>query len=84
MSWWDSTLNLFTGGLYGDAKGGTAAVTDGIHVAEAIWVNLSDFRMWRSLGWLLLGVLLLVLGFLVWNRRSIAAAVETASKVAAI
>ena len=32
----------------------------------AIWTNLRDYKMWRSLGWLFLGVLLIFLGAASW------------------
>jgi hypothetical protein len=60
------------------AGGAMSSLNDSISFAKAVWLNISDFRMWRSLGWLLLGVLLMILGFVVWNRKAIEAAVPRA------
>lgn len=54
-----------------DSSGAISALGDTLSFSKAVWLNISDFRMWRSLGWLLLGVLLMVLGFVVWNRKAI-------------
>ena len=40
-----------------------------VHFYEAIWAELTDGRMWRSLGWLLLGLVLIVLGTAAWLRQ---------------
>lgn len=32
--------------------------------------DLSDIRLWRSLGWLLLGIVLFILGLALWLRKS--------------
>lgn len=70
--------------LIGGASGAINDVKDGINLSKVIWLNVSDFRMWRSLGWLLLGVFMLILGFVVWNRRSIQAATGAAAKLAVL
>lgn len=91
---WDVTLGVFTGGLWtgvkaaGEAAGDVAtggsdtvnAIQDGAGVAKVVWANVSDYRMWRSLGWLVLGILLLVLGLVLWNRK----ALEKTAAVAAL
>ena len=56
-----------------DSSGAISAIGDSVTFAKAVWLNVSDYRMWRSLGWLLLGILLMVLGFLAWNRKALAA-----------
>jgi len=33
--------------------------------------NLTDVKLWRSLGWILLGIVLLILGLVLWLRRSV-------------
>jgi hypothetical protein len=35
-------------------------------VTEQIWAQLRDGKMWRSLGWLVLGILLIFLGAATW------------------
>jgi len=66
----------------GQAAGAAGAVTSAwggaITAAEGIWTELTDVRMWRSLGWLVLGIVLMLLGVLWWigpagARRSPAA-----------
>ena len=90
---WDITLGVFTGGAWTGAKaageaaagavsdaGGTVnAIQDGAGVAKVVWANVSDYRMWRSLGWLILGILLLVLGLVLWNRKALGTAAAAAA-----
>jgi hypothetical protein len=57
-----------------DAAGAVSALSDSLSFTKAIWLNVSDYRMWRSLGWLLLGIVLMILGFVVWNRKAVGAA----------
>jgi hypothetical protein len=40
-----------------------SSVTDAI---ASIWDKLKDGKMWRSLGWLLMGVLLIIFGLVLW------------------
>jgi hypothetical protein len=61
-----------------DATGAMSSITDTVNFGKVVWLNVSDYRMWRSLGWLLLGVLLMVIGFVVWNKKSIGAAAKAA------
>ena len=37
---------------------------------NAIWANLRDYKMWRSLGWLALGIVLMLLGASMWVGMS--------------
>jgi hypothetical protein len=46
--------------------------------------DLTDIRLWRSIGWIGLGLALLVLGLVIWLRKPIESAVGTAAKAAAI
>jgi len=54
------------------AGGAVSALNDTLSFTKAVWLNISDFRMWRSLGWLLLGLLLMIVGFVMWNRKAVA------------
>lgn len=56
-----------------DLPGAMSALSDTLSFSKAVWLNVSDYRMWRSLGWLLLGLVLMVIGFLVWNRKALEA-----------
>ena len=69
---WDTLVTIFSGGLLsgGDATGLVKTISE-------VWLNVTDYRMWRSLGWLLLGMILIILGFVIWNRRAIGAAAGT-------
>ena len=73
---WDSLASIFES-LVG-STGATGVMT---FIGEA-WLNVTDFRMWRSLGWLVLGVILIIIGFVVWNRHAIGAAASTVAAAA--
>lgn len=65
-------MGSFFSGLLADIVGSVVpggSSTIGV-IAEGLFM-LSDYRMWRSLGWLLLGILLIILGVVVWNRHAI-------------
>lgn len=65
---WDSLAGIFSGLVSSSGASGVMAT-----IGE-VWLSATDYRMWRSLGWLLLGVLLIVLGFVIWNRHAIGSA----------
>jgi UDP-N-acetylmuramyl pentapeptide phosphotransferase/UDP-N-acetylglucosamine-1-phosphate transferase len=73
---WDQLVSAFQSlaGLTG---------TEGV-VAEigTVWLTVTDYRMWRSLGWLLLGVVMMLIGFVIWNRHAIGAAASTVAAAA--
>ncbi len=94
-SWWDDLWGAAVGNVVlpgagavagavgaegGDVSGAFSKISDTVSFSKLVWLNVSDYRMWRSLGWLVLGVLLLVLGFVAWNRK----AIEGAAKLAAL
>lgn len=58
-----------------DASGAISALGDSLSFSKAVWLNISDYRMWRSLGWLLLGLTMMVIGFLVWSRGAVMKAI---------
>lgn len=74
---WDQIVNSIKGlfNLPGDLSKGTA-------LAGEVWTTLTDFRMWRSLGWLLLGIILIIIGFVIWNRHAIGQAASTVAAAA--
>jgi len=39
-------------------------------LTEGIWASVTDGKMWRSAGWLVLGVLLILLGAATWVAAS--------------
>lgn len=63
---WDALVGLVSGG-------GSA-----LSMAGGVIESLFNYRMWRSLGWLLLGIVITIMGFLVWNRKAIGGAAKTA------
>jgi hypothetical protein len=65
-----------------DSSGAISALGDTLSFSKAVWLNLSDYRMWRSLGWLVLGVILMIIGFVVWNRKAIESIGAGAAKAA--
>lgn len=80
-SWWDVLFKPYGAGQpdwVGD-KGAINSITDSLGVTKVIWAALSDYRMWRSVGWLLLGIVLMILGFVVWNRKAIASTAKLAA-----
>lgn len=63
-----------------DASGAISALGDTLSFSKAVWLNVSDFRMWRSLGWLLLGIILMILGFVAWNRKAVVGAATATAR----
>lgn len=66
-----------TGGAVSNASGdvtsarqaagsAVAASAGAVHVTEAIWAQLANAKMWKSAGWLLLGIVLILAGVLLW------------------
>ena len=70
---WDSVVSTIKGilGLPGDVSKGAA-------LFATAWTTVTDYRLWRSVGWLLLGILVTILGLMIWNRRTIGAAIKAA------
>ena len=67
-----------------DVGGAINDIGDTLSFAKVVWLNVSDYRMWRSLGWLLLGLLMLVIGFVMWNRKAIEGVAGSAAKLAVL
>jgi hypothetical protein len=68
---WDSVVSAFK-----DILGLPADVGKGAALFGVAWATVTDYRMWRSIGWLLLGIVVTILGLTIWNRRTIGAAVR--------
>jgi hypothetical protein len=45
---------------------------------------LTDYRMWRSVGWVILGIVMMILGLVWWLRAPITHAAGEVAKVAAV
>jgi hypothetical protein len=39
---------------------------------EGVWATVTDYKMWRSLGWLILGIALMLMGVAFWIGPSAA------------
>lgn len=46
--------------------------------------DLTDVRMWRSLGWIAVGIMVFVIGLIIWLRKPIENAVGTVAKAAVL
>ena len=55
----------------GPESGVITDITDTVSFAKLVWLNVSDFRMWRSLGWLILGIVMMIIGFVIWTRKAL-------------
>ena len=84
MSWWSDlieALNPLAGAEASTAANAGGAITaagDAGSVIAGVWTNVRDYKMWRSLGWLVLGIILMLLGAAWWIGPS----AERASPVA--
>lgn len=74
---WDSLINTLTGILTIPDQAGKA-----VAFGATVWATLSDYRMWRSIAWIALGVLVAILGLAVWNRKAIISAAKTSGQAA--
>ena len=82
MSWWSDlvlAVESAQGGesnvinTAGPATASVPAPLSGITtVIEGIWAGITDGKFWRSLGWLLLGIVLMLLGVSWWLGPSAA------------
>lgn len=86
MSWFGDAYNFIigsadaaflpgsaiTGSGEQQAAQGGAGVEASADALGAIWADLSNGKLWRSLGWLLLGIVLMLLGLLLWIGPSAA------------
>jgi hypothetical protein len=79
VSWWSdivAAVESAAGGESGVLQSGGQTAAGPVTVPQplgglidtinAIWANLRDYKMWRSLGWLVLGIVLMFLGVLWW------------------
>lgn len=81
MSWWSDVVLAVESAMGGESNvtqtsgPAVASVPAGplaglVTVIEGIWAGLTDGKMWRSLGWILLGVILMLSGALLLARQS--------------
>lgn len=72
---WDSIVSTLKS-IVGLPSAASAAAGE----IGVVWATVTNYRMWRSLGWLLLGILLIVTALAIWNRGAIAKAADLAGK----
>lgn len=60
-------MGVFSGLLSGL---GLSGLTDTAGVLVAFFTTITDYRMWRSLGWLVLGILMIAGGLAMWAKDS--------------
>ncbi len=61
-------MDLFSGILSGL---GLSGLTDTAGVLVAFFATITDYRMWRSLAWLILGVLMIAGGLTMWTKDAV-------------
>lgn len=69
-------MGVFSGLLSGL---GLSGLTDTAGVLVAFFATITDYRMWRSLGWLLLGVVMIAAGLSLWLKGEVISSVGPAS-----
>ncbi len=50
---------------------GLTGLSDTAGVLVAFFTTITDYRMWRSLGWLILGILMIAAGLGLWAKDSV-------------
>ena len=87
MSWWSDLVEAVTAAAGGEQQAELQAAgapnvqtpwTSILTLMEGYWAGLTDGKLWRSLGWIILGVILMIFGVAIWvtgqkNPVSIAA-----------
>lgn len=61
-------MGVFSGLLSGL---GLSGLTDTAGVLVAFFTTITDYRMWRSLGWLVLGILMVAGGLSLWLKGEV-------------
>lgn len=91
MSFWNVFVGVLTGGASTAVEAGAGAVssevtgiTDTGAALGAFFKQLTDVYMWRSLAWLILGLILFGLGLVLLLRKPIEREVGTIAKAVAL
>ena len=73
-NWIANQKNSFLSGNWNPLAGIAGAIT-------AFYHAITDGKMWRSVGWLLLGVTLMILGAALWMKGSASSLISTAAEL---
>jgi hypothetical protein len=75
MSWWSDLVEAVTSAAGGEqqaelVQAGAPNVqtpwTSVLTLMEGYWAGLTDGKLWRSLGWIILGIVMMLLGVAIW------------------
>lgn len=84
MGFFTSILDALLGNSAGAAGGGIAGAVSGLtdtgSALIAFFTTVTDYRMWRSLGWLLLGIVLIGAGLALAAKDTVVGSVAGAVK----
>lgn len=61
----------FFSSLWKTIWAGPQALSDTASALFAFFTTITDYTMWRSLGWLLLGVVLIAFGLFIWGKTTV-------------
>jgi hypothetical protein len=59
-------------------QSGGATFVDVAHALAAFYDKITDYKMWRSLGWLMLGLVLMIVGLALLLRRTVSGGLSSA------
>ena len=91
MSFWNDVLGVLTGGASTAVEAGAGSVGSGLSDIDKVGTVFGTFfnqitkaSMWRSLAWLLLGIILFTLGLLLLLRKPVEQGVGEVAKAVAL
>lgn len=83
MGFFTSILNALLGnGAAAAGSGGLTGLSDTANALIAFFTTVTDYRMWRSFGWLLLGIGLIAAGLLILAKDAAVSSVGRAFRSA--
>jgi hypothetical protein len=59
-------------------QAGGATFVDVAHALAAFYDKITDYKMWRSVGWLMLGLVLMIVGLALLLRRTVSGGLSSA------
>lgn len=70
----------FFSSIWGSIWSSGAALGDTASALVAFFQTITDYTMWRSLGWLILGIIMIALGVYSWSKETVTPYVAAAAK----